>query len=215
MRSFIAASFAALALSLAAPAVAADANEPHPHQGSLSPYPTPPAPVSLDAAQEATYLSGKPVYTQVDSGNQGRGVAVFLVDASPEKVWSTIESFSSYPSWIDGVKTCEVYQTSGDHTFVRFVIGKMGMSIEYFIDHQRPAGAEWMTWTLDYSRHSDLDDSVGMWRVTPLEGDASKSRVEYSVDVGVDGWVPGFIREFLVDQGLKDATSWLKTQSER
>lgn len=206
--------FLTLALAVSQPALAADASKPHPHQGVIAKYPQPPTPVALSAAQEATFLSGTPVYTQVEGEQGGRGVAVFLVSAPPETVWSTIRSFSSYPAWIDGVKACEVYKQEGDHIFVRFVIGKMGMEIEYFIDHTYPQGADWGTWTLDYSRESDLDDSVGMWRVTPLPDDPGKSRVEYSVDLQVSGWVPGFVREMLVDRGIRDATSWVKTRAE-
>ena len=201
-------------LALNAPVLAADANKPHPHQGSIGAYPQPPTPVALSAEQEATFLSGEPVYTQFDGGSQGRGVAVFLVNAPPASVWTVIRNFAAYPQWIDGVNECEVYKTEGEHVFVRFEIGKMGVGIEYFIDHTYPAGADWGTWTLDYSRESDLDDSVGMWRVTALPDDPSKTRVEYSVDVGIDGWVPGFVREFLVNQGIKDATSWVKVQAE-
>jgi ribosome-associated toxin RatA of RatAB toxin-antitoxin module len=168
--------------------------------------------VALDAGQEATLVGGQPVYTQIEGAAGGRGVAVFLVNAPPDKVWATIRSFPSYTSWIDGVSACEIYKTEGEHVFVRFELKKMGMGIEYFIDHTYPPGADWGTWTLDYDRESDLDDSVGMWRVTP---DASgKTRVEYSVDIQISGWVPGFIREMIVDRGIRDATTWVKVQSE-
>ncbi len=206
--------FLSLALALIPPAPAADAGSPHPHQGVLASYPQPPPPVALSAEQEATFLSGAPVYTQVEGAQGGRGVAVFLVEAPPEVVWTTIRSFGSYPAWIDGVSTCEIYKQEGEHTFVHFVIGKLGINIEYFIDHTFRESEGWATWTLDYSRESDLDDSVGMWRVSPLPGDPSKSRVEYSVDLQVSGWVPGFVREMLVDRGIRDATSWVKIQAE-
>jgi len=203
-----------LLLATAPPALAADANKPHSHKGSITPYPQPPTAVALSAEQEKTFLTGEPVYTQIEGEKGGRGVAVFLVGAPPATVWSTIRNFGAYPAWIDGVSECAVYKTEGDHIFTRFVIGKMGMEIEYFIDHTAPAGADWVTWTLDYSRESDLDDSVGMWRVTPLADDPSKSRVEYSVDLKVSGWVPGFVREMLVDRGIRDATTWVKVQAE-
>ena len=205
-----------LSLLLAAqPSFAADANKPHPHQGAIAAYAQPPVPVTLSAEQEKQFLSGTPVYTQIEGDKGGRGVAVFLVNAPPANVWSTIRSFASYPAWIDGVTTCEIYKTEGDHVYVRFELSKMGMGIEYFIDHTAPAGADWVTWTLDYGRESDLDDSVGMWRVTPLPDDPSKSRVEYSVDLQVSGWVPGFVREMLVDRGIRDATTWVKVQTEK
>ena len=205
---------AALALSLsAAPALAADPDSPHPHHGVLAPYANPPKATSLTAEQEALLGTGAPVYTQVESKDGGRGAAVFLVDAAPTKVWSTIKRFDQYPGWIDGVKECEVYKQEGDHTYARFKIGRMGVNVEYFIDHTYPAGQTWGTWTLDYSKKSDLDDSVGSWRVTAVPGNPNQSRVEYSVDIKVSGWVPGFIRDMIVKQGLQDATSWVKARS--
>ncbi|MBK9645394.1 MAG: hypothetical protein IPO67_09640 [Deltaproteobacteria bacterium] len=156
MRSFI------LSLLLVlSPAMAGDATQPHPHQGVLKPYPQPPKAVPLTAAQEATLATGQPVFVRTDGGDQGRGAAVFIVNAPREKVWKVIKSFSSYPYWVDGVKKCEVYKTSGNNVYVRFVIGKMGVEMEYFIKHMVSADGEWITWTLDYSRLSDLDDSGG------------------------------------------------------
>ena len=126
----------------------------------------------------------------------------------------TIRNFAAYPQWIDQVKVCEEYAAENGHIYVRFVLGTAGMKVEYFIDHVYTPGSEWMTWTLDYRRKSELDDSVGMWRVVPIPGQPGAARVEYSVDVAVTTWVPGFVREFLVNQGLKDATSWVKAQAE-
>ena len=60
----------------------------------------------------------------------------------------------------------------------------------------------------------NLDDIVGFWRVTPVEGAPQKSLVEYSVDIRVKGWVPSFVREVLVGRGLKSATRWVKVQAE-
>ena len=34
-------------------------------------------------------------------------------------------------------------------------------------------------------------------------------------DVQVRGWIPGFIRSLFVDKGLKQATQWVKVQSEK
>ena len=90
----------------------------------------------------------------------------------------------------------------------------MWMEIEYFIDHTYDANAGWLTWTLDYSRQSDLDDSVGYWRVEPVPGKDGWSRVYYSVDVRVKGWVPGPIETLITKKGLMKATEWLKRESE-
>jgi ribosome-associated toxin RatA of RatAB toxin-antitoxin module len=211
---------AALALALAAllagaPSLAADAGKAHPHTGALKPYPRPPKPLVLGDADKAVLATGKPVMRQTEGEAGGRGLAVFVVDAPPDTVWGTIRDYASYPRFIPEVKKCEVYKKDGSNVDVEFVIKSFGVSIQYYIHHQIDLPGRWMTWTLDYSRESDLDDSVGFWRVTPVEGHADRAQVEYSVDIAIKGWVPGFVRSLLVDNGLKQATSWVKVQSEQ
>ena len=194
---------------------AADVNKPHPHKGVLKPYPRPPAPPTLSDKERTQLVSGKPVMQQTEGEAGGRGLAVFRVNAPPDLVWATINDFKSYPKFIDEVKDIEVYKKDGGKIDVRFHIASWGVSLEYFIHHDYDMENRWGTWTLDYSRESDLDDSVGFWRVTPVDGQPEQSQVEYSVDIAVKGWVPGFVRGMLVDNGLKAATSWVKVQSER
>ena len=136
------------------------------------------------------------------------------IHAEPSTIWSRILSFSNYPRWVDGVKECETYEKSGSNLKVRFKIGKMGVNYEYFIAHQVHTDQGYMTWTLDYDRLSDFDDSVGFWGVTPIEGKPGWSRVYYSVDVKLSGWVPGFVQDMVTKNGLTSATAWVKRESE-
>ena len=204
-----------VAVATATPGLAADATKPHEHRGLLKPYPKTPPPLVLSAAEQQKLMSGTPVMRQTEGEAGGRGLAVFVVDAPPDTVWGTIRDYASYPRFIPEVKKCEVYKKDGSNVDVEFVIKSFGVSIQYYIHHQIDLPGRWMTWTLDYSRESDLDDSVGFWRVTPVEGHADRAQVEYSVDIAIKGWVPGFVRSLLVDNGLKQATSWVKVQSEQ
>lgn len=203
------------AVCVAATAFAADASKPHPHKGTLKPYPRPPAPVVLTDKDRARLEDGKSVMRQTEGEAGGRGLAIFRVHAPPDLAWATINDFPSYPQYIDEVKEIEVYKKQGGIIDVRFLVSSWGVSIAYFIHHDYDMQNRWGTWTLDYSRESDLDDSVGFWRVTPVEGHDDWSQVEYSVDIAIKGWVPGFVRGMLVDNGLKAATSWVKVQSEK
>ena len=197
-------------------AMAADATKPHEHQGKLKPYARPPPPLELSDAEKKTLGEGRPVMRQTEGGaTSGRGMAVFRVEASPDVVWATINDFASYPKWIDGVKKCEVYKKEGGLIDVNFKIASFPVSAEYFIHHDYDMANRWGTWTLDYTRNSDLDDSVGFWRVNPTPGNPNQSVVEYSVDVAAKTWLPGFIRTLIVDTGLKQATQWVKVQSEK
>jgi hypothetical protein len=207
----------ALALAGLVPttARAADAAKPHAHKGILKPYPRPPPPLKLSDKEQRRIDEGKPVHRQAEGGAGGRGTAIFRVNASPDVTWATINDFGSYPKWIEEVAECTVYKKDNGRIDVYFKVKSFPVTIEYFIRHDYDMENRWGTWTLDYSRESDLDDSVGFWRVSPVEGNPNQAIVEYSVDIAIKGWVPGFIREMLVDKGLKQATSWVKIQSEK
>ncbi len=199
-------------LTLSAVALAADPNAPHEHQGIVAAYKGAPPKVTLSADDEAKLASGQMVQKQGQTGNGGHAVAFMNINATPEKIWSKITSFSSYPSWVDNVTKCTTYKHEGNFYYVDFVLSVMGIGVEYYIKHDYEPTQGYMTWSLDYSRLSDLDDSVGYWRVTPIS--ATASRLEYSVDIRFKGWIPGFVQEMISSKGLTTATSWVKKQSE-
>lgn len=214
--------FAALvvwALWLApAAARAANPDEPHPHQGVLTPYAGAPPRPTLTAADLAELAAGEPVLKQEQTasgtGAAGRGIGIQDVHADPATIWARITDYGAYPRMVDHVKECQLYDRAGDHFKVRFVIGAPLISIEYFIDHTFHQEQGWMTWRLDYTRHSDFDDTVGFWRVDPLPDKPGWSRVFYSADVKAAGWVPPPIEQAFAKIGLSKATAWVKRESE-
>jgi ribosome-associated toxin RatA of RatAB toxin-antitoxin module len=204
-----------LALSLfLAVSHAADPSPPHPHQGSLQAYAGAPPVITLTADEQARLAAGGVVKRQINYGDGGRGVAVQDIQAPPEIIWGRILDFPAYPRMVDNVQECEIYSRSGHELKARFVIGALMMSIEYFIDHEVHQDEGWLTWTLDDSRESELDGSVGFWRVEPLAERPGYTRLYYSVEVKPSGWVPGPIEDMLTDAGLTKATAWVKRESE-
>lgn len=203
---------------LASPVLAANPSEPHPHRGVIPAYKGPPPLPELTAEDLALLAAGDPVLKQVQTATgsdaAGRGVAVQDIHADPGTIWGRITDYGRYPTMVDNVKECAVYESAGDHTKVRFVIGAPMISIEYYIDHKNALDQGWMTWTLDYDRHSDFDDTVGFWRVEPLAEKPGWSRVYYSVDLKAAGWVPAPIESAFASMGLKKATAWVKRESE-
>lgn len=196
---------------------AANANRPHPHNGIIDPYDGAPPQVVLTDGETALVESGTPVYKQVEVSGGGRAVAVFKVDAPPKIIWSVISDFSKYPEWIKSLKKAKVYKAQGDKILVEFELsaGFFG-KWTYFVEHTYPTEKMgWGTWKLDYSRQSDLDDSVGFWEIKPLNASGTQSLVSYSVEIRVGGWVPDFVKNLIVDGGLKEATQWVKIQSEK
>ena len=119
------------------------------------------------SASASTLSNGKAVLKQIQEGNGGRGVAIFDVNATPNEVWKVITSFEKYPSYIDELSKVETYATKGNDLFVDFTISSWGFEVQYYIKHDYQPSKGYMTWTLDYSRESDLDDSTGYWLVYP------------------------------------------------
>jgi len=195
-------------------AQAANPNKSHPHNGIANKFHNPDK-TSLSTSDEQQLSAGKPVYKQVQEGNGGRGIAIFDINASEEEVWNVITSFSQYPKWIDELSKADVYSRDGQHIYVDFLISTWGVEVQYYIDHLYNPSKGYMTWQLDYDRESDLDDSTGYWLVYPSPLDSSKTRVEYSVDLRIKGWVPGFIQTMLAESGVQNATIWVKREAEK
>ena len=194
-------------------AVAADPIAPHPHQGIITKF-IDPAPSILSPNEQAALLSGQPVFQQTSHNNIDRGTAIFDVAAGQKTVWQVITSFQNYPEWIEEISETEIYMSESRYIYVDFTISVYMVDIQYFIKHDYQPEKGSMTWTLDYNRKSDLDDSAGYWLVYPSPADTGKTRVEYSVDLRIGPGIPDFIETILADKGIKNATKWVKKGAE-
>jgi len=175
---------------------------------------TAPTPTALDANDKAALERGEAVRKQIRLESGGRGVAIMDVQAPPDKVWKVILDYSGYPSWIEGLESTSVYEQGGGHYKVQFNLSVAMMDVIYYIDHHHQPSKGYLTWHLDYSRESDIDDSTGYWLVYPTPGYEGWTRVEYTVDLRLKGWVPGIVENMLAKKGLVMATSWVKKQAE-
>ena len=198
---------------LSTAALAADPNKPHGHQGVAERF-TAPTPSALTAAEKAQLEKGEPVRKQVKHATGGRGIAIMDVNASPDKVWKVILDYSGYPNWIENLESTSVYAQGAGHHKVQFNLSVAMMDITYYIDHHHQPDKGYLTWHLDYTRESDIDDSTGYWLVYPTPGYEGWTRVEYTVDLRLKGWVPGIVENMLAKKGLVMATSWVKKQAE-
>ncbi len=190
------------------------ADEPHPHQGVLSPFPETVPAISLTQDEISQLNQGEYLIKQFESDSQGGGFIVQDINAPIDTVWNRILSFSKYPDWVNHVERCEPYERSGNHLKVEFVIGAIGIEYQYFIDHIIDQPNRYIRWTLDYSRLSEIDDVVGFWYLQPNENNPEKTRLYYSVEIKLSGWIPGFIQEIFSRNGLIDAATWVKRVSE-
>jgi len=202
-------------------------DKPHSHQGKVSPF-EPKAPsVKLDSKALATLDNGDMFKTQIMDGSSGRGLVVLDVHGPTDTVWSRILDYNNYAKMVSGCTSSKNYNViqhkpskSNNYLsqtiYTRMKIGLSMVQLEYFIKHSYHPKLNVLTWTLDYTKRSDLDDSVGYWYVIkhPTKGQ-SWSRVYYSVDVAIPNWLPKFVKDFFSTKALTDATAWVKRESEK
>lgn len=200
------------------------AQEPHGHQGKLKTYSGEPPEIVIDENELALLASGQAIFKKVKLENTKRGIAIFRVNTDAKTIWSVIKDFKSYPQWIEDITATKIYQQDAGNISVKFTAGNglLGDTSWYAV-HDYPEddlkdnvekGRNWGTWKLDYEHQSDLDDSVGFWRVLPVVGEPEKSDVIYSADLKLKGLFVSLFETSLIDSSLKDATQWVKIQAE-
>ena len=192
---------------------ASDPNSAHPHQGKLAGWTGAPPTITLTAAELTKLDSGSRIERHKKTSTGGSGIAVQYIEASPEIIWKTILSYHRYRDWVKNVDSCMVYQRSGDDLYVDMQISVLGFKSGIYTKNTVNKAQGYMTWTLDYSRKSDVNDLVGYWRVTPLEGWPGWSRLEYATEMVMSG-VPGFIVRYMTKDALAEGTAWVKLRAE-
>ena len=127
-----------------------------------------------------------------------------------------LRDFPTYPDWVDGLEASEIYRQDGDDIHVTFVWRQWLIGdVTYHVRHTYPGEvAGWGTWTLDYSRRSDLDDTVGFWRVEPVDGDPDRADVVYSTRVRLRGFLLRWVADWLVEDTLQSVATGLKERAE-
>lgn len=192
---------------------AGDPNSPHPHQGKLAGWTGAPPTITLSADELTRLDQGSRIERHKKTSDGGSGIAVQYIEASPEIIWQTILSYHRYKDWVKNVDSCTVYQREGNDLYVDMQISVLGFKSGIYTKNTVRKDLGYMTWTLDYSRKSDVNDLVGYWRVTPLEGWPGWSRLEYATEMVMSG-VPGFIVRYMTKDALAEGTAWVKLRAE-
>jgi len=225
---------------LASFSAADDPSKPHDHQGKLDKFKLGPPP-ALSSSERAAVDAGKTVSKTVPVEGGARALAVFDVAAPPAVVWACINDLPAYPRMVPGVHATKVYGggTRGGvkTTLVTWTLKLLGYSVTYHLEFQHSPSASAAAFALDYSRNSDIDDTVraaaaaalppcpawrasrprlqvGYWHVGPRNG-GSSSRVTYSAALLLKGWFPKPVVDFLLSTTLGRATQWVATEARR
>mmetsp|Transcript_26028 Transcript_26028/g.62499 ORF Transcript_26028/g.62499 Transcript_26028/m.62499 type:complete len:337 (+) Transcript_26028:20-1030(+) len=203
-------------------------NKPHSHTGKVEPFQPGDPKIKLDGKAKGILKSGKPYQTQVITGTSGgRALVVQDVNAPTHVVWGRILDYDHYSDMVPKTVDSKNYKvvphkpTKANNflekeIFTRMKVGFPMLKLEFFVRHFcfiKEHNS--LTWTLDYTKESDFDDSCGYWYIIPHPDDpAERTRLFYSVQVGMFDWVPSFVVDFMSKKALTDATAWVKKYSE-
>eukprot|EP00752_Nemacystus_decipiens_P006252 g5639.t1 len=203
--------------------------EAHPHQGKVKPY-KPGMPDIVLTKKQLTDLDGGDLVqdmlkgeTDEDGGKGGRALAVQDVNAPAEYVWDRILDFGNYNKMVPKVTECKNYETETLRNGTEIIktnlkLNVFGVKLNSFFYHSYFPSSSSMTWTLDYTKKSTLDDSVGFWHVAKhpsAEKQDDWSRVYYSVQLRIPSWIPGLVISYLNKKAIREATTWVKRESEQ
>jgi len=216
-------------LFLVRPVLASDPSVPHAHTGKQQPFAPGDPKLSLDKKALSILASGRPFQTtiHIPGSTSGRGLVVQEVHAPPDVVWDRILDFNSYADMVPRTFECKNYDVQKHKAtkldpleqtiYTKFKVGlPLIPKMSFYVKHLYYPTLSSLTWTLDYSKKSDFDDSVGYWYVVPHPDRRDWSRVYYSVDVSLFDWVPKAVLRFIMStKALTDATGWVKTFSEK
>ncbi len=145
----------------------------------------------------------------------GVGVAIRLVNASPEHIWQTILNYDRYKDWVDNVDACEVYRRDVNGQFyVDMRTSILWLDNAVFTVNILEKDQGYMSWFLDRTRTSDVEDMVGYWRVESLSESPPLSKLEHSTELRISG-VPDFLIRYLTNDSLTEGTVWVKREAEK
>lgn len=205
-----------------------DYNSPHPHRGNLKAYePGPFSSIKLTKKDESVLASGKAVMKQDlpkkgDKDATGGGaVCVQDVAAPIAAVWNQILDLDTYTTKVPKVGLCKNYMVkkNGDGSSTiktRMIMNILpGYKYQNHYDHLYAPKKNSMVWKLDYDKTSDFDDVSGHWHVEDHPTKDGWTRVFYACDVKMKAAVPGPVMNFIGKAALRQATSWVKKESEQ
>jgi coenzyme Q-binding protein COQ10 len=121
-----------------------------------------------------------------------------VFDVSAEKFYKAVVDYKSYPHFVDGMKSVDVVNESGEGATVKFGLSLI-KDISYTLKLANKPMSE-VSWSLVSGDMMKVNN--GRWTIKDLG--ASKCEVTYSLEVELKGFLPGLgmIEKTLVTTNL-------------
>jgi hypothetical protein len=166
----------------------------------------------LDRKAQALLQKGRPFLSTC-------GWVVQDINSPAQVVWDRILDYNEYknrvPDTLESEISKEEVQPNGQkNLYVRLVAGNKFFKLNFFVKAVHSPQHNLLTWSLDRSKKSDIEESIGTWNVIPHPNDPNKTRVLYTQEISLYSWVPSFVQKAINISAGKGAAGWLKKHCE-
>ena len=173
----------------------------------------PPLP-QLDRIVYAKIHSGIVISEATDSEGHGgiaRGWAV--CHCSVDSVWAVLTNHAPFATFMPRVTSMEILKRTEHGERALQSIDASIKTVKYALDYSWDPARRFIEFHLVKDLPHDLVDIDGSWQLWPIDhGAATLLAYQSAVDTGAQ--IPGFIRSYLADRGVKDTMEAIRKRAE-
>jgi ribosome-associated toxin RatA of RatAB toxin-antitoxin module len=130
-----------------------------------------------------------------------------------EVLWEVLTDHSQFPKFVPRVKAMEISRRNATGERAMQTIDATLKTLRYGLDYVWDPAVRRIDFKLAEDVPHDLRAVKGRWQLWPL-GDGKQVLMEYQSAVDVGAAVPGFIRGYLADRGVKDTLDAVRKRAE-
>ncbi len=185
-----------------------------------------PKQIILSKKENKILFNNEKIYILTFKKKSGSGWAIFYIYNTFEKIFKSkgknrlLLNYAYYPSWISTIFHTNIYKYHKKGKIIEngiiFHLKKYYfLNFTYNILHRVYEKKKWITWKIDPLKKSTyFTKSSGFWFIKNKIKKNNISKIFYLTEIKIKKWVPLLLEEYLINNGLKKATKWIKNITE-
>jgi len=177
-----------------------------------------PKEIILSKEKNKILLNSERIYILNSKKRSGSGWGIFFIYNTFKEIFKYKEkngfllNYTYYPSWNSTIFHTNIYKyhKKGNITEIGVIIHLKKyyfINFTYNVLHRICKTNKWITWKIDPSRESRyFIKSSGFWFIK----NKNISKIFYLSEIKIKKWLPILIKKYLINNGLKKATMWIK-----
>lgn len=171
-------------------------------------------------------LNNEKIYILTFNKKSASGWGVFFIYDTFSKILKSnvkngsLLNYAYYPSWNSTIFHTNIYKYHKKGKIIEsgvvFHLKKYYfLNFTYNILHRICEKNKWITWKIDpLKKLTYFTKSSGFWFIKHKIRYKNISKIFYLTEIKIKKWVPVLLEEYLINNGLKKATAWIKNISE-